>query len=123
MFNLHRFPGEENKLKFLLLNIPLLVLFHILFSRVPFCFLGFIFFFTGMQLLTIYQRFLASTSNTAPANQGESKSKTSENANSDEGSKSGESHESGDAGKSVRGGVIGTISFDIFFHLVNKKCN
>ncbi|PRQ19406.1 putative copper chaperone SCO1/SenC, thioredoxin-like protein [Rosa chinensis] len=63
------------------------------------------------QSLTIYQRCLFSTTTTASANQGESKSKTSEKANSDEGSKSGESHESSNAGKSVRGGPVSWLSF------------
>ncbi|XP_050379255.1 protein SCO1 homolog 1, mitochondrial [Argentina anserina] len=63
------------------------------------------------QSLTIYQRYLFSTSTTASTNQGEPKSKTSENGDSGEGSKSSESHESGDAGKSVRGGPVSWLSF------------
>lgn len=93
-----------------------------------FCFLIFLFllvllFLLGMQSLTIYQRCLFSTTTTDASNQGDSKSKTSANANSDEGSKSGESHESSNAGKSVRGGVIKLFSYNIFFYVVDRKCN
>lgn len=82
-----------------------------------------ILFLLEMQPLMIYQRCLFSTTTTDAANQGDSKSKTSENANSDEGSKSGESHDSSNAGKSVRGGVIKIFAYNIFFYVVNRKCN
>lgn len=76
-----------------------------------------------MQPLMIYQRCLFSTTTTDAANQGDSKSKASENANSDEGSKSGESHDSSNAGKSVRGGVIKIFAYNILFDAVDRKCN